>query len=300
MLNLERLRVLDAVARHGSVTGAAEGLHITTSAISQQLSKLEREAGQPLLSKHGRGIQLTDAGRLLAEHAAGILAQAERARSELEAQRGAVVGELRIGAFPTAVRGLLPRTVTALRAEHPQLRVRVMESEPEGCVRRLVRGDLDIGIVVDWSNKPFALPAGLVKAALVTDTVDLAVPVGHRLADRAEVGLEDFADDDWVCWREGEFCYDWLVFTMRAQGIEPHIVHHAEEHETQLALVAAGLGVAVLPRLGRGPIPAGVTMLPVRRSIQRHLYASWRADADRRPAVRAALTALTAAAAPTS
>jgi DNA-binding transcriptional LysR family regulator len=294
MLNLERLRVLDAVARHGSVTGAAEALHITTSAISQQLAKLEREAGQQLLAKHGRGIQLTDAGRLLAEHAAGILAQVERARADLEAQRGQVVGELRIGAFPTAARGLLPGALTALRGAHPQLRVRVRECEPASCVRSLVRGDLDLGIVVDWYNKPFALPAGLLKAPLVTDTVDLAVPAGHPLADRTEVGLEDFAEDDWICWREGEFCYDWLVFTMRAKGVEPRIVHHAEEHETQLALVAAGLGVAVLPRLGRGPAPAGVRLLPVRRSIRRHLYATWRADADRRPAVRAALTALTA------
>ncbi|MEY9871465.1 DNA-binding transcriptional LysR family regulator [Streptacidiphilus sp. MAP12-33] len=296
MLNLERLRVLDAVARHGSITGAAEGLHITTSAISQQLAKLEREAGQPLLAKHGRGIQLTDAGRLLAEHAAGILSQVERARSDLEAQRGEVVGELRIGAFPTAVRGLLPEAVTSLRRDHPQLRVRVQESEPEGCVRRLVRGDLDLGIVVDWYNRPFALPPGLLKAPLMSDTVDLAVPSDHPLADRTEVGLEDFAADDWVSWREGEFCYDWLVFTMRAKGIEPRMVHHAEEHETQLALVSAGLGVAVLPRLGRGPAPANVRLLPVRRSIQRHLYATWRADADRRPAIRAALTALTSAA----
>ncbi|RAG81802.1 LysR family transcriptional regulator [Streptacidiphilus pinicola] len=296
MLNLERLRILDAVARHGSVTGAADGLHITTSAISQQLAKLEREAGQRLLAKHGRGIRLTDAGLLLAEHAAGILAQVERARADLEAQRGEVVGELRIGAFPTAVRGLLPKAVTTLRAAHPELRVRVQESEPEGCVRKLVRGDLDLGIFVDWSNRPFALPAGLLKAPLMSDTVDLAVPADHPLADRAEVGLADFAEDEWICWREGEFCYDWLVFTMRAMDIEPRIVHHAEEHETQLALVAAGLGVAVLPRLGRGPAPAGVRLLPVRRSIQRHLYATWRADLDSRPAIRAALTALTAAA----
>jgi DNA-binding transcriptional LysR family regulator len=285
------------VARHGSVTGAAEGLHITTSAISQQLGKLEREAGQQLLAKHGRGIRLTDAGLLLADHAAGILAQVERARSDLEAQRGQVVGELRIGAFPTAVRGLLPAAVTTLRAEHPQLRVRVQEREPEGCVRRLVRGDLDLGIVVDWYNKPFALPPGLLKAPLLDDTADLAVPADHPLADRAEVALADFAEDDWVCWQVGEFCHDWLVFTMRAKGIEPRIVHHAEEHETQLALVAAGLGVAVLPRLGRGPAPAGVRLIPVRRPVLRHLYATWRADADRRPAIRAALAALTSAAA---
>ncbi|MGW3728498.1 LysR family transcriptional regulator, partial [Streptomyces sp. NPDC000851] len=122
MLSLDRLRTLDALARHGSVSGAAEGLHVTTSAVSQQLAKLEREVGQRLLTKHGRGVRLTDAGRLLAEHAARILSQVELAQSDLEAQRGQVAGELRLSAFPTAARGLFPTALAALRAAHPALR----------------------------------------------------------------------------------------------------------------------------------------------------------------------------------
>lgn len=111
MLNLDRLRTLHAVARHGSVSGAAEGLHVTTSAVSQQLAKLERETGQQLLAKNGRGIRLTDAGRLLSDHAARILSQVELAQADLEAQRGHAVGELLLGAFPTAVRGLFPEAL---------------------------------------------------------------------------------------------------------------------------------------------------------------------------------------------
>ncbi|CAM5486137.1 HTH-type transcriptional regulator HdfR [Streptomyces alboniger] len=130
MLNLERLRTLDALARHGSVSGAAAGLHVTTSAVSQQMTKLEREVGQQLLAKNGRGVRLTDAGRLLAEHAARILSQVELAQADLEEQRGKAVGELRLSAFPTAMRGLLPATLTALRAEHPGLRVSCHEMEP--------------------------------------------------------------------------------------------------------------------------------------------------------------------------
>src|ERR1044072_8438854 len=123
MLNLERLRTLDALARHGSVSGAAEGLHITTAAVSQQMSKLEREVGQQLLAKNGRGVRLTDAGRLLADHAARILSQVELAQSDLEAQRGQVVGELRLAAFPTAARGLFPGALAGLRSAHPGLRI---------------------------------------------------------------------------------------------------------------------------------------------------------------------------------
>ncbi|MEU6544974.1 MULTISPECIES: LysR family transcriptional regulator [unclassified Streptomyces] len=296
MLNLERLRTLDALARHGSVSGAAEGLHITTSAVSQQMSKLEREVGQRLLAKNGRGVRLTDAGRLLAEHAARILSQVELAQSDLEAQRGQVVGELRLVAFPTALRGLFPAALTALRAEHPALRVRSRELEPEGGVAAVVRGDADLAVVLDWHNKPLPMPEGLAKASILKDRVEIAMPEGHPLAERAEVTMEDFADDEWVAWPEGEFCHEWLLYTLRTEGIEPRIAHRAEEHHTQLALVAAGLGVCVAPRLGRDPMPPGVRAVPVRESVHRHVYAVWRADADRRPSIRAAVRALRSAA----
>ncbi|MER5772381.1 LysR substrate-binding domain-containing protein [Streptomyces sp. NPDC001985] len=296
MLNLERLRTLDALARHGSVSGAADGLHVTTSAVSQQLSKLEREVGQRLLAKYGRGVRLTDAGRLLADHAARILSQVELAQSAIEAQRGQVVGEARIGAFPTAARGLFPTAVAALRADHPGLRVHTRELEPEQGVRAVIRGDLDLAIVLDWSNRRLPVPGGLSQVHLLDDEPDVAMPVAHPLASRAEVDLEEFADDDWVSWPEGEFCHDWLMFTLRARGIEPRISHLAAEHHTQLALIAAGLGVCVAPRLGRGPVPDGVALVPVRQGMQRHVYAVWRTDAESRPSIRAAVEALRAAA----
>ncbi|MEU6350741.1 LysR family transcriptional regulator [Streptomyces sp. NPDC047072] len=296
MLNLERLRTLEALARHGSVSGAAEGLHITTSAVSQQMSKLEREVGQQLLAKNGRGVRLTDAGRLLAAHATRILSQVELAQSDLEAQRGQVVGELRLAAFPTAARGLFPAAVAGLRVEHPGLRITSREIEPESAVRAVLRGDCDLAVVLDWYNKPLPMPEGLVKAPILDDTADVAMPAGHRHAHRAEVDLEDFAEDDWVTWGENEFCHEWLLHTLRPKGIEPRVAHRAAEHTTQLALVAAGLGVCVAPRLGRGPVPDGVRTVPVRQSVRRHIYALWRADADRRPSIRAAVEALKSAA----
>ncbi|MBO4259494.1 LysR family transcriptional regulator [Streptomyces griseorubiginosus] len=292
MLNLDRLRTLDALARHGSVSGAAEGLHITTSAVSQQMAKLEREVGQRLLAKNGRGVRLTDAGRLLAEHAALILSQVELAQSDLEAQRGQVVGELRLVAFPTALRGLFPAALAALRDDHPALRVRSRELEPEEGVNAVLRGDADLAVVLDWYNKPLPMPDGLAKAPILDDPVEIAMPAGHPLAGREDVDLDDFGEDEWVVWPEGEFCHEWLLYTLRSKGIEPRIAHRAEEHHTQLALVAAGLGVCVAPRLGRDPMPAGVRAVPVRHRVHRYVYAVWRADADRRPSIRAAVEAL--------
>ncbi|MEW2121101.1 LysR family transcriptional regulator [Streptomyces sp. NPDC005474] len=292
MLNLERLRTLDALARHGSVSGAAAGLHVTTSAVSQQMSKLEREVGQQLLAKNGRGVRLTDAGQLLADHAARILSQVELAQSDLEAQRGQVVGELRLSAFPTAARGLFPAALATLRADHPGLRVRSCELEPAAGVVGVVRGDLDLAVVLDWYNKPMPLPDGLVKAPILDDPADVALPVGHPLAGRSEVDLEEFAEDEWITWGEGEFCHEWLMFTLRSKGVEPCVGHRAAETHTQLALVAAGLGVCIAPLLGRRPVPAGVVIVPLRQRVRRHVYVVWRADADRRPSIRAAVEAL--------
>ncbi|MFE8013561.1 LysR family transcriptional regulator [Streptomyces antibioticus] len=300
MLNLERLRTLDALARHGSVSGAAAALHITTSAVSQQMAKLEREVGQQLLAKNGRGVRLTDAGRLLSDHAARILSQVELAQSDLEAQRGQVVGELRLSAFPTAARGLFPVALAALREEHPGLRLRSCELEPERGIAGVVRGDLDLAVVLDWYNKPMPLPDGLVKAPILDDPAEVAIPAGHRLADRDEVDLGEFAGDEWITWGEGEFCHEWLMFTLRSRGVEPIVGHRAAETHTQLNLVAAGLGVCIAPVLGRHPVPDGVVMIPLRQRVRRHVYVVWRADADRRPSIRAAVRALKEAAAKVS
>ncbi|MFF4749830.1 LysR family transcriptional regulator [Streptomyces sp. NPDC002514] len=296
MLNLERLRTLDALARHGSVSGAAEALHVTTSAVSQQLGKLEREVGQQLLAKNGRGVRLTDAGRLLTEHAARILSQVELAQSDLEAHRGQVVGELRLSAFPTAARGLFPTAFAALRARHPALRIRSCELEPESGVAGVVRGDLDLAVVLDWYNKPMPVPDGLVKAPLLDDPADVAVHAEHRHAGRTEVDLGEFAGDEWITWGAGEFCHEWLMFTLRSRGVEPILGHRAAETHTQLSLVAAGLGVCIVPRLGRHPVPPGVVTIPLKQRVRRHVYVVWRADADRRPSIRAAVEALRTAA----
>ncbi|MBA2319022.1 MAG: LysR family transcriptional regulator [Euzebyales bacterium] len=297
MLNLERLRALHAVATYGSVSAAARALHVTTSAASQQLAKLEREVGQPLLERNGRGVRLTDAAELLVQHAEQIFSSVEAAEADLEAHRGSVVGQLSIAAFPTAARGLAPAALRALRDQHPQLRVQLAEREPWETLPLVARGDLDLAVVNDWFNAPLALPDGIEKASLLDDLADVALPAGHPLADRDVVDLDDLAGEPWVAWTPGSMCHDWLVHTLRTRDIEPVIAHTAEEHATQLALVAAGLGAAIMPRLGRDPVPDGVCVVGVRQTLSRHIYVIWRADAARRPAIRAAVDALRAAAA---
>ncbi|MFI6742212.1 LysR family transcriptional regulator [Nonomuraea sp. NPDC050451] len=292
MLDLNRLKALHAVHVYGSVGAAADALMVTPSAVSQQIAKLERETGARLMERNGRGVRLTDAAGLLAEHAERILALVETAEADFEALRGEVVGRLNIAAFPTAVRGLMPGALVSLRERHPDLWVQLSEREPERVVREVSRGELDLGVIQDWLNRPMALPDGLSRATLLDDVADIAVPADHPLAHSRELELAQLRDDHWISGSPGTVCHDWLVFTLRNASVEPVIACMADEYPTQLALVAGGLGCAIVPRLGRDCVPDGVRLVPIRPRQTRRIYAVWRTDAARRPAIRAMVEAL--------
>ena len=189
MLNLDRLRALHAVSAHGSIIAAAETLNVTTSAVSQQLAKLEAETGQTLLERHGRGVRLTDAANALVARTHRVLSLLEEAEAELEAKDTAVAGQITIAAFATAARGLAPQAIRALRAKYPQLAITFHEQEPHESIPRLVRRDVDVIIINDWHNAPIALPEGLTKAPLFDDVADIALPPGHRLAKSKTIKL---------------------------------------------------------------------------------------------------------------
>jgi DNA-binding transcriptional LysR family regulator len=161
MLNLERLRVLHAVWTTGSVVGAARTLHVTTSAVSQQIARLERDVGQKLVERQGRGIRLTEAGALLAHNAGDLLTHVERVEAGLAEHRGAVAGTLTIAAFATAARGLLPAVLTDLRSRYPDLSASLSEQEPHEAIPALTRGHLDVAIVQDWADDALTVPEGL-------------------------------------------------------------------------------------------------------------------------------------------
>ncbi len=287
MLNLDRLRALHAVSAHGSIIAAAETLNVTTSAVSQQLAKLEQETGQQLLERHGRGVRLTDAAATLVSRTHRVLSLLEEAEAELESADNSVSGQITIAAFATAARGLAPQAIRALRKNYPQLSITFHEQEPDQSIPHLVRRDVDVIIINDWQNAPIALPDGLSRAPLFDDVADIALPPGHRLSKSKTIKLSDLAGEEWIAWPSGSICHDFLMHTLRTQGSEPKIAHTAGEYETQLALVAAGLGCCVLPRMGRGAVPKGVTVVKSEPALRRHVSAAWRTHATRRTAIRA-------------
>jgi DNA-binding transcriptional LysR family regulator len=291
-LNLERLRVLHAVWTAGSVVGAARTLHVTTSAVSQQVARLEREVGQRLVERQGRGVRLTEAGTLLARRAGDLMTEVERVEAGLAEHRGTVAGTLAVAAFATAARGLLPGALKDLRVRYPDLAVSLSEQEPHECIPALRRGHLDVAVVQDWADDPLIVPAGLARRHLLEDPFDVALPVDHPLAGRDRIAVEEVAGEDWISWSAGQICHDWLSRTLDGLGVPARVVHTASEHSTQLALVAASLGAAVIPRLGREPAPESVRFVPLDPPPVRRVFALWRESATARPAIGATLAAL--------
>ncbi|MGW6276604.1 LysR family transcriptional regulator [Kribbella sp. NPDC055071] len=295
MMDLGRLRALQAVAQYGSVNRAAEVLGYTPSAVSQQLAKLERETHTTLIERQGRGIVLTDAARQLAATAARILELVEDAELTLEEQRGQAIGTLTIAAFPTAARGLLPKALGRLIDGNPGLDVHLIETDPFEAVAAVNRGEIHVAVVHDWHNAPLSLPEELSSVKLGSDPADVLVPATHRLAGKEFVRAEDLVGERWICQPTGSICYEWLMRTMRRAGVEPQVAYSVAEYQTQLAMLANGIGIGLLPRLGRGPIPAGVVVVPLQPAPSRRLYAVWRTTTSRRPAISVTLKTLKAA-----
>lgn len=279
MLDLSRLRALHAISVHGSVAGAAAALGYTPSAVSQQITKLERETRTTLLERRGRGVALTEEALHLAATAQQLLAIVERAETTLEERRGLPTGRLSIGAFASAARGLLPGVLAELGQDHPALDVRLTEVDPHLSVDLVAKGVIDLAVAHDWDIAPLPAPEGMAQAVIGDDRCDLLVPEGHRLAGRDAVRREELAKERWICQPPGTVCHDWLVRTLRAAGYEPDIRHQAEENHTQLALLAmrprrrddpaAGARAAARPGWWRcGSIPCrcgGCTRCGVRR-----------------------------------
>jgi DNA-binding transcriptional LysR family regulator len=296
MINFERLRALHAVAIHGSVNAAANALHVTTSAVSQQIAKLEDELGELLLERDGRCVRLTDPATALVEHTQRMLTLMEQAEADVDARRSGVFGQIAVAAFPTALRGLAPYALEHLKRTCPGLKVALAEQEPPEAMALLLRAELDLVIAQDWANAPLPKIEGISKAPLLEDIADIALPRNHRLAKRKIVDLDDLRSEPWIALGQTSpladdahlpdtWCREWLVYTLRSRGHEPMVAHTAGEHASQLALVAAGLGLSVIPRLGRAPLPRGVSIVAVKPTIRRHVYAVWRTSNTRRRAI---------------
>ncbi|WP_327323644.1 LysR family transcriptional regulator [Streptomyces sp. NBC_01210] len=291
--DIKKLQILRTLSERGTVTATAEALLMTPSAVSQQLSNLAKQLGVQLLEAHGRRVRLTDAAHLVLRHAAAVFAQLERADAELTGYLRGEVGEVRVGAFSTAVPALVVPAVRQLRAAHPALEVRVREAEAAEAYELLSNGDVDLALSLA-AHAPTARDPRFSRVPLLADPLDVALPARHPLAAEAGLRLADLSGERWIFGGSGP----WSEITLaacEAAGFVPEQAHSAAGWTAILAMVEAEMGVALVPRMAaveRGG-RTGVAMRVLSADQpRRHVVAAVRRGAEEAPGVGRVLGAL--------
>lgn len=297
-LDLRKLRVLRELDERGTVAAVAEALHLTPSAVSQQLTALARETGVRLLEPAGRRVRLTGAARVLLRHADQLFAQLERVNADLAAYRDGDAGEVRVTAFGSAITGLVLPALGDLRARRPRLSLILRESELPDVPGELVHGETDLAIVIASPDGPVGDDARFARVALLADPLDVMMRADHPLAGERAVAIADLSDDPWVSGSVGA-CSRLTATACAAAGFTPRVVHRADEWTTIFGLVAAGLGVALVPRLVTSRLAsaphssAGIVIRELTGDQpQRHIGAMVRNGAESDPHLVAVLDAL--------
>ncbi|WP_199431924.1 LysR substrate-binding domain-containing protein [Qaidamihabitans albus] len=277
MLDPRRLRLLRDVTRTGSIAGAAQRAGCTAAAASQQLAALERDTGVSLLERGPRSVRLTEAGRVLAEHADRVLVELDGAEQALLAVAGLRGGRLRVAAFGTAAGFAVPALGT-FRRRHPGVEVTFVELEPDEAVPAVRAGEVDLAVTHQYARLPKPDLRGLRQTALRSERLLLAVPPSLRPGDDGPVRLPDYAGADWISPRPATGFQALVELACRAAGFEPKVGFRTDSYDVMLTLVAADLGVALVPELAAVP-RAGVTFLEVARPapLTREVHATTRA-----------------------
>ena len=270
MLDIRRMKVLREVATRGSFSAAAEALNFTQSAVSQHIAALERETGTQLVERFSRGVRLTEAGTVLVTHADAILARLESAEEDLAAIAGLRGGRLRLVCFQSAGATVVPRAVATFHGRHPDVELSLREAEPDEAAVLLKSGDVDLALVYD--HPATMLVPKLELTHLLDDCYDALLPAGHKLADRRRLSLADLSDAPWILSTSTCGCRQITQATCRDAGFEPRVAFEADETLAAQALVAAGVGVTLLPRMALtavhpGTVPRALKDAPVRRVL---------------------------------
>jgi molybdate transport repressor ModE-like protein len=292
MIDVRRMRVLREVAARGSFSAAAEALSFTQSAVSQHVAALERETGAQLVERGRRGVRLTDAGRVLVRHADAILARIESAEDELAALNGLRGGRLRMMSFQSGGATLAPRAIAAFHERHPLVELSMLEGEPDEAGERLRAGEIDLALVYDHEATPDLLGPELELAHLLDDPYEAIVHADHPLAGRRRLSLADLAEDPWVGSTSISGCRRITQAVCREAGFEPRVAFEADETLAAQALVAAGVGVTLLPRLALTTVHPGVVARTLSDAPVRHVWAARLDGAYASPASDAMLLTL--------
>jgi DNA-binding transcriptional LysR family regulator len=297
MLDVRRLRVLQELDRLGTVNAAASSLHLTPSAVSQQLAALAREVGCAVVERDGRNVRLTSAARLLLAHAADLFAELELLDAALQRHQAGDAGIVRVGAFQTASSGIVVPAAAELASTRPGLEVQLVQIDAPQSFHELAAGRLDLAVSVEYVNSPPSADPRFARTPLLRDEFQALLPAGHRLAAATHVALVDLRDDAWIGNLPGSPCHFVTMSACAAAGFSPRVRHHIDDWAIVVELVAAGLGVGLIPTLARPPARADIAIRPLSGPpAARNIFAATRRGTEEAPTVAAVLAAMAAAA----
>ncbi len=295
MLDVKRLRILREVAQRGSFSAAADSLHLTQSAVSQQIATLERETGTTLVDRNRGNLRLTDPGAVLVGHADAVIARLGEAERELHEIEGLHGGRVRMVSFPTAGATVVIKAVASFRHKYPDVGIQLTEAEPETSIPQLRAGEHDLALVYDYDYVPLTDERDLEVHLLLEEHMQLALPKDHPLAGDEKVNLADLSEETWVIGTDEGRCGFNCLLACRNAGFEPNIGFQSDDYQVHQSLVSAGMGVSLVPELlltGRNPGLRALDIVP--DAPVRRVWAMTRPEATRAPATNAMLAVLRA------
>ncbi len=300
MLGIWRLQLLREVARRGTVKAAAQAMSITPPAVSQQLKILEQEAGVALLEQHGRLVRLTDAGQMLVRHTDTITAAIAVAESDLASYRTEIAGTLSVAAFPTAARAIMPDVLARLGQSHPKLRLTLRDLESAESLLALQMDEIDLALVDEYDEASQVIAPGIDTVEIMRDPLYVALPPtrdpgsGPTAAAVSPIALADLRDEPWIMDTETSTICQVALRACRRAGFDANVRYHCKDYSVILALVAAGLGVGVLPGLALRDRIVRARVVPIRPPLERRVLAAFRSERRSHPAVAAMVRQLAA------
>lgn len=291
-MDINKLAALRELSLRKTMIEVAKNLHLSPSAVSQQIAQLENEVGIQLIERRGRGVELTIAGERLVHHANRIFYELETARSEMQFLKKEVAGILRVAAFPSIAAALLPATFASLRSVHPQLQVNFEEMEPEEALTSIRGWQTDIALIDDLNTPPGLLDSNIALIPIMDDVFNVVLPQEHALASKKRITFSELSGEHWVMDTASMTYTDMLNAACKKAGYHPNIIARCKGVEVTLALIRGGYAIAILPELRTRHSPEGVSVRQVYPEIRRKIFVIYRKSEKKNPLIRAFLTSL--------
>ncbi|RII76811.1 LysR family transcriptional regulator [Pseudomonas monteilii] len=285
-MDISKLRALRELAVRKTMAAVAEAMHVSPSAVSQQISLLEQEAGIDLVERRGRGVDLTIAGKKLVERANRIFEELESARADMAELKKVVAGDLRIAAFPSVAAVLMPKTIQTLHATHPRLEVLFEEMEPEEGMNALRSWQTDIALIDDLNVPPGLLDPSIEITPLIEDVFNVMMSPGHRLAGMETVTWKDLEHEQWVMDTASSTYTRMLTDACQKSGYTPNIIARCKGFEVTHALVSEGCAIAILPGLRARTDMQGTRICRMEPEMRRSISVAYRKGEKKSPALK--------------